>query len=56
MNKARWRYDCTNCTFEWNCGPLCHCILKSTAPTPSDRVDEVKALRLLAGLEVSYGD
>lgn len=49
MNKAKYRYDCANCTFAWNCGPLCDCILRSGAPTPPERVEEVRAFRLLAG-------
>ena len=25
--KPRFRYDCVFCKFNWNCGPVCACII-----------------------------
>lgn len=43
---GRYRYDCDHCKFNWNCGPLCSCVLRreNVGPTPRKRMREVNRL------------
>ena len=51
MHNPQWKYDCTNCKFNWNCGPLCHCVLCGYPDPPEDRRREVSEARVLNGYD-----
>ncbi len=53
-HQPRWKYDCTRCKFDWNCGPLCACILSEHVDPPDNRKLEVDSLLLKAGLTTTY--
>lgn len=53
-HNPKYKYDCYNCKFNWNCGYGCACVLKGLDNPPIPIQIEVNLVRLLDGSTIEF--